>query len=271
MEDYLRKLDDPELDMKSKLNYKDHFELIYIRHRYFRKSTNPTPARLAQFEEMICNMSERVYFKNILTLKICGFEKEDFVNIGRIHAVSFLSMGGLAENPDLMEKFLIAHKKLKGEDSTPNEEDVFLREAYNLASFLRQRLPEVVMFCKRKNNNIRGTNAKKGFYIGDPDRNPNDYDLHTSPEVFGYSPITEIDWKKICKETNNKGNLAFLHEGQMIRAVYLDGSFLTVNDIEQTGLDPRRSSFCRTPLENVLIKEGYGNGSIEEYEDGEDK
>jgi hypothetical protein len=255
MTELLRKLDDPELD-NIKINSQDHFELVYMRHRYFRKSTNPSPQRLAKFEDMICNISNKIYLRNIEIFKTAGFEMEDLRNVGRVHTVSFISMGGLQENPELMEKFRELHKKRYGQNSEPKERDIFLKECYNLSKFLNQRLQEVAKFCKVKNGNIRGTKSHKKFYIGDPGRNPSDIDLFYNPDNYGYKNITEVEYKKQVKESKTKNKTQFLNNNnQMVRAVYIKGSLLTDDDVSGTELDPRKNSFYRSPEDNLILKE----------------
>lgn len=264
--EYLRKLDDPELDANPKLSSDDYFELVYMRHRYFRQSTNPSPERLAQFEDMIVNMADRVYYKNSDTFKTTGMEVEDIRNIGRVHAVSWISMGGLHENPKLMKKFIKDHKDLKGKDSTPTDKDIFLRECKVLAAFLRQRLPEMIRFCRKKNQNVRGSRGVNSYYVGDPKRNPNDYDLVSSPEKFGYKKITKEEYKKMVKEGSGEKSHFLNKEKLMVRFVKIQPSFLTQKDIENTDLDPRRSEFYRSPEDILLVHEGYRTGAIKDFE-----
>lgn len=255
MTELLRKLDDPTID-EQKLKSSDFFELVYLRHRYFRKSTNPDPKRLASFEEMICNISDKIYLRNIEIFKTVGFEMDDMRNIGRVHTVSFFSMSGLKENPEKMEKFIARHKKVKGEKSMPTERDIFLKECYDLSRFLNQRLQEVAKFAKTKNASIRGTRSFKRFYVGDPSKSPEDLDLFHDPAVYGYKKITQAQFKKEVKENNAKGKLQFLNkEKQMVRAVYIKGSYLTHEDIDDTELDPRNTSFYRNPEDNLVLKE----------------
>lgn len=251
----LRQLDDPELD-EIKLNTGDHFELVYMRHRYFRKSTNPDPKRLAKFEEMICNISDKIYLRNIEAFKTVGFEMDDLRNIGRINTVSFISMSGLPENPDKMEKFVEQHKRKYGEDSTPNNKDIFLKECYTLAKFLNQRLQEVAKICKNKNTNIRGTKSIKKFYIGDPRSNPTDLELYNNPKTYGYKKITQAKYKKLVKENDAKGKTKFLtSDNQVVRAVYIKGSFLTEKDIKGTDMDPRNALYYSNPEEAMIAIE----------------
>jgi hypothetical protein len=251
----IRKLDDTEID-NIKINSKDHFELVYLRHRYFRKSTNPTAARLGEFEEMICNISDKIYLRNITVFKTLGMEMDDLRNIGRIHTVSFISMGGIKENPDLFEQLRVQHKAKYGNHSEPGDKDIFLKEHYNLSRFLNQRLQEVAKFSKNKNENIRGTRSYRNFYIGNSEKDPEDMDLIKNYKDHGYSKITESEYKKIAKENKCKGQLRFENkEGQIVRAVYIQGSFLTSNDIDGSELDPRRNSFYRSAEKTLMIKE----------------
>jgi hypothetical protein len=251
----LRKLDDPEID-DIKISSKEHFELVYMRHMYFRKSTNPEPGRLEKFEEMLQNIANKIYMRNIQVFKTVGFEMEDLHQIARVHTVSFISMGGLYENPEKMEKFRQRHKKLKGEDSEPTEYEIFKKECYDLARFLNQRIQETAKFCKIKNTNIRGTKNQKKFYIGDPTKNPSDIQLFENAKYYGFKKITEKRYKELVKENKVKNKQAFLtNDNQMVRAVYIKGSFLTEQDLENTDIDSKTNQYYQDPLEAMLQNE----------------
>jgi len=262
----IRELDDPTIDNK-KINSKENFELVYIRHKYFRKSTNPTNERLRQFEEMICNISDKIYMRNIMVFKTVGFEKDDLRNIARIHTISFISMSGLAENPKLMEEFVKKHKSIFGKDSEPSKYDIFKREAYNLSRFLNQRIQEVARFSKGKNEGIRGTKNYRRFYAGRTDKNPSDLELFSNHEAYGYKKITEQEYKNIANNNDSKGKVEFTtSNGVKVRAVYIKGSFLKKEDIEGTYIDQTRGNFYRSPEESLLIKEAvYKNNNKKLY------
>lgn len=255
MTKYLRELNDPELNEAQKISSKEHFELVYMRHRYFRQSINPEPKRLAQFEEMLCNISDKIYFKNISVFSLTGFEQDDLRNIARINTVSFISMGGLAENPDKAEEFRQRHKQKYGQDSEPKEDDIFRKECYDLAKFLNQRLQEVAGFCKNKNKNIRGTKDTECFFIGPTNKDPDDLSLFYQHEQFGFIPITSKQYKKLVKKNKPQNKQNFLLDDNRIRAVYLQGSYLNKKDIEKTNLDPRENSFYKNPEELLMDKE----------------
>lgn len=244
MSDLLRKLDDPSLDING-INYKEHFELLYLRHKYFRKSKNPSPKRLGEFEEMICNISDKIYNRNITTFKIIGFEEDDLRNIGRINTISFISMSGLKENPNLMTKFIADHKHKFGQNSEPTSKDIFLRECYNLSKYLNQRLQEVAFFCERKNSNIIADRTTKHYFIGSPRKNPSDDSLLLNPEAFGYKEIKETKYKSLVKELSPKDPNFFLtKENLLVRMVYKRANISTIEDFyvanydEEVGSNP---------------------------------
>jgi len=238
MSDLLRKLDDPEVDSKKKINSSDHFELVYLRHRYFRKSTNPEPERLREFEEMICNISEKIYYRNIGIFKIVGFDSDDLKNIGRINTVSFISMGGLRENPHLMEKFLIDHKKRYGNQSEPSKRDIFLRECYNLAKYLNQRLQEIAKFCEIKSANIIGDKSKKIYFIGEKDKDPSDESLLIHPESFGFKRIKIKHFKQMFNDLKPLTKTSFLTpDGKIVRIVYKRANHLAIEDFYRDSAD----------------------------------
>jgi hypothetical protein len=251
MSDFLRKLDDSSIDEKKKINSSDHFELVYLRHRYFRKSTNPSTERLQQFEEMICNIADKVFYKNTTIFRLVGFEKDDLRNIGRVNTVSFISMGGLEENPPLMEKFLIDHKNKYGNDSIPSKRDVFLRECYNLSKYLNQRLYEIAKFCEVKSANILGDKLKKSFFVGTLEQNPTDDSLLINPESFGFKKITEVEYKNLIKENSPKDKLNFTtSDGMVVRAVHKKPDFSNIEEFYKNS----SQNECNLNPEDILIE-----------------
>jgi hypothetical protein len=255
MTDFLRKLDDIEIGKEKKINSKDYFELVYLRHRYFRKSTNPSPERLQEFEEIICNISDKIYRRNILIFKIVGFENEDIRSIGRINAVSFISMGGLKENPHLMEKFIVDHKNKYGTNSEPGKRDIFLRESYNISKYLNQRLQEVATFCEVKSGNIIGDKSRKKYFIGNPNKNPSDDSLLISPEAFGYKTITKTEFEKLIKKQNPGNKNRFITDnGCVVRVVFKKADHAVAEVFYENSKD---NEFNLNPEDLLIRKESF--------------
>jgi len=231
-----------------KANISDSFELLYIRHNYFKRSTNPSNERLAKFEEMLQNISKKIYYRNRSTFNTTGFELEDVINVARIHTVSFISISGIRENEDKMKQFVKSHKKKYGKKSYPKEQDFFLKEHYDLAKFLNQRLNEFARACESKNKNIRGTKSFEVFYkkILDIDVvEPSDHDLIRNPTAYGYKKIEKSEFRKMAGRKGSKNN-------KKVRAIYRRGSFLTKEDIEDRPFYQGNSYFYMNP-EDILM------------------
>lgn len=252
-EKYLRDIYDSDIVDKIKIDCQDYFELVYMRHRYFRKSKNPDPKRLAQFEEMICNISNSFFYKNYQLFNETGFESEDLRNICRVHAVSFFYLSGLAENPDKMEKFRKRHKNKYGEESEPGKRDIFRKECYDLSRFLKQRMQDFIRNCKSKNNNIRGTSNERKYFIGNKKKNPSDLDLINYPVAYGYTKISKKEFKELQQKNNAQNKNKFLtKDDKMVRAVYLTGEHLSQQDIKDLNLDPRHNLYYSNPEEALI-------------------
>lgn len=250
---YERDLHDSDIVDNMKINSKDFFELVYLRHCYFRKSKNPSPKRLKQFEQTICNISNKFYFKNIKVFEQLGFGLDDIKNISRVHTVSFLSISGFKENPEKISLFIKEHKKKYGQHSEPTKLDFFKKECYNLSRFLRQRLTEVVRFSKLKCKNIRGTADQKAFFKGKTGKDPSDIDLIQNPHAYGFEKIKKIEYEEILKKCNTKNKSKFKdNEGNVIRSVCIKGKVLTKDCIKNTYIDPRCNGNYSSP-EDILI------------------
>jgi hypothetical protein len=253
---YLRDLHDSDTVDNMKIDCQDYFELVYLRHRYFRNSTNPEPERLFEFEEMLCNISDKFFVKNYRVFNLVGFEKEDLRNIARVHTVSFISMGGLKENADKMEKFRKRHKDKYGQNSEPGLKDIFRKECYDLARFLNQRMQDIVRNAKTKNNNIRGTAHKDVYLIGNNPQEISDSKLANNPESYGYKKISKKRYKELEKENNAKGKKTFLSKNnETVRAIHIKGKNLSIFDIKNMGLDPRDSMYYEDPESNLIKTE----------------
>jgi len=212
MSKYRRELHDQDIVDDMKINSKDFFELVYLRHRYFRKSENPRPGRLEKYEKTIQSIASNMYYKNSGTFKAVGFEREDLENIARVHTVSFFYLSGLEENPDKYEAFRKRHKKKYGNTSEPDENDVFRKETYDLVKFLYQRMQETVNFSNGKIKNIRGTSDLRGYFIGNGKFKPSDFDLIKFYKNYGFEKISEKEYKKLEKQYQEE-------EDEMLRLI----------------------------------------------------
>jgi hypothetical protein len=234
------------------------FELVYLRHKYFRKAKTPTTERIQPFDEMVDNIAGSIFTKNIEVFRIFGMELEDIQNIGRCHVVSFIGMQGLYENQAIMDKFILKHKSIYGQDSMPTKHEIFKKEAYDLARFLKQRLQECANFCRNKNRNVIGTKHTQTGYlcITDSPKEVNDDNLMANPEYFGYKKMTKTALDKEIKANKSRGKSLFkTQDGTLIRVVTQTLRPLNYNDVNGSALDYRDTLTLKDPEELMIMAE----------------
>jgi hypothetical protein len=96
----------PRQPATHRANYKDNFEEIYLRHSKFRRSQNPPDHLLKQAITIIKQTASKAYYQNRFVLAPMGFSKDDLVNIGLVHAISFLADKDIATNKGLFVNYL---------------------------------------------------------------------------------------------------------------------------------------------------------------------
>jgi hypothetical protein len=248
-----------EYDSKKNLSAKDSFELIYLRHDYFRKVKNPAPGRLEEFEEIVKNMSKLFFAKNQTSVKMIGMELEDIQNIFRVFVVSFIGMSGLYENPDRMEAFNRSHKAKNGEGSILSKDDIFKKERYDLARFLRQRMSDFLVKIteSKKSTGITGYVHKKIYLMSSEKKQNFSNDiLFMSYKKLGYKKINKKTYlKAVLENSPNCKNDFITKKGAHFKIVHIDDNFLTEQLIESSDLDPRNNMYLRDPEEEYLIAE----------------
>lgn len=86
-------------EVNRKINYKDDFELIYLRHSLLRRTPNIQESDIDKYLYIIKRVSFKTInkFKNILIPM--GFDVNDLINIGRLHTLCFLH--NYAWNPEI--------------------------------------------------------------------------------------------------------------------------------------------------------------------------
>jgi hypothetical protein len=131
----------------SRINYKEHFEQVYLRHSVFRRSPNPKDLQaLDKYNKTIEGTANRAYKRYHWILQPMGFGAEDLVSIGKVHTIAFIHYYAAAinnvDNIKLLTEYLkqrfselahLCHKKAANSTCLPsnvknlpvNEEDSF--------------------------------------------------------------------------------------------------------------------------------------------------
>lgn len=77
---------------KTRINFRDDYENVYLRHALFRRTPNPADF-MATVEKMlpyIKSAARKAFAKFKSVLSPMGFAESDLINIGRVHTIAFL-------------------------------------------------------------------------------------------------------------------------------------------------------------------------------------
>ena len=243
------------IDTSKSIDYKDDFELVAIRWKYFLKSPNPTTDRLKQLKPMVNKISKENWnkFKNVYS--IVGYDLDDITNIALCHAVNFLGNFSIEENNEVKrEQFINVYKNRNGEDTYPTDKDFKLKNLYNLSKFLVQRMEEVAKVCYQKNRSIRGTGETFKIFSS---KNPVEVEDRTLIEhkgSYGYKEITKKKYKELKKKNNIKNDENFYDGKTYIRVVSLAAKNIGTEDFLDSYIR-NNSSYYKAPDELIQMNE----------------
>jgi hypothetical protein len=238
---------------KRKISSRNEFELCYMRHQYFRRSTyNPSAEEMAPYMAIVKKRCKHTFFIHAGLFQMVGFENEDLINIGMIHLVSFLGLFSMEMMPEkyasYVEKFML--EKV----DPPSEEDVMSKNRANFTIFLKQRLEEVVRVCRQKVRNIKGIPFEEFQPFYGPKKPPMDIiQLMENHESLGFRKMDIAVFKTIRRRAKAYGKNAFRHEKNWYIIVPLKHKNLGMSDFSGAGLDPRDNIHNMNP-EEILFR-----------------
>jgi len=223
-----------------KIHSSQEFELCYLRHQYFRRTTyNPTPAEMAPFTSIATRLARNTYLIYQSLFDIVGLDMEDVVSNAHVQVVSFIGLFEITKDPVKYERFVCAHQKKFTKD--PGPPDIMDKNKANMTIFLKQRMQDMVRVCQQKARNIRGKPVDEFFaYRG----------LNTLPaicllyleernEKYGYKKIDVATFKSARKKAKPKNDRWFKHNGMWYIAISVDHRPLELTDLSGADFDPR--------------------------------
>jgi hypothetical protein len=242
----------PQAD-KRKISSKNEFELCYIRHQYFRRSTyNPSEEEMAPYVFIVKKQARNTYFTYKTLFNMVGFESEDVTNIGLIHLVSFLGLFSMEMLPEkyceFVEKFTKKHVIM------PDEEDVLAKNRANFTIFLKQRMEEVVRVCRQKARNIRGVPTEEFQPFYGPKKPPQILKFVLDDhEKYGFRKMDISVFKSVRRRAGAYGQNVFRHDGVWYLCVPLEHRNLGLTDFAGAGMDPHDNIHNMNP-EQILFR-----------------
>lgn len=239
---------------KKKIHSKNEFELCYLRHQYFRRTTvNPTQEDMKPFSYIATHMAKNTFYVYRNLFGMIGFDVDDVISIAHVHLVSFLGLFSLENMPKKYLEFVSTHKIEKGYKPTKNQ--VLQKNRANCTIFIKQRMEDVVRVCRQKARNIKGLPTEEFFFYYGPKRPPAFVrDLIDNHEKHGYRKLDTAVYKSIRKKLKGgdspqyeNGRKIFWFGGNYYVAVPVEQKTLSLSDFSGAGIDPYDSIHNMSP------------------------
>lgn len=219
----------------------DEFELCYLRHRYLRRvDYNPSEKEMNPYMKIVNRISRKAFMYNYSLFLTVGLGREDTVNIGRVHLVSFIGLFEFKKNKNRKkyEAFCVTYMN-KHKGRKPTEYDILGKNKANFTIFLKQRMEDLVRICKQKAKNIKGLRVDEYQAYYGPDKPPTELSrILEDSEFYGFKKLDNMFFRAIRKKTKANIKKPFQFAGNWYVAVPLEQRDLTLLDFSGAGLDP---------------------------------
>ena len=131
-----------------KYNYKDNFEMVYLRHEYLARCEKLNTAYIDEFAGIVNTTAQIMYKKFFKNFNTMGFAIEDVVSVTNMYMLYYMELYSLREHDEkekkYIKKYLTKYKKVP----TPGVIKNYDRNC--LIQFLRQRIQHFSTLCYRK-------------------------------------------------------------------------------------------------------------------------
>lgn len=176
---------------KSKrLNFKDDFEMLYLRHEYISKAKKLDGSFISKYAGIV-HTTAKIMFNRLTNFEKVGFTQEDIIAITNIYMLSYMALYSIQTNPKEMENVL---KKRKVEFLPISE--VVRIDRNRLINFLRQRLHHCGTLCARKARNITVGYDKRGIFAETEETSTTSKELILQDyKKYGYRKVTLKEYK----------------------------------------------------------------------------
>lgn len=227
-----------------RINHKDHFELAYLRWRYFMRSPNPDPNLLKKFEPLVRKISKQAFNRFRPLFRATGMDVCDIENVARVQLVSYLGLFSIEHNRDNLKKY--EKDVIARIDRAPTLEEIRERDLKNMAAFISQRLLDMSRVCQQKNKRMVGNQFTYAMFelVGHENVLATDHDLMTNPKAHGYRKMSQDELARVKKAVKKRmtDSERFVVDGKTYRLVYE-----THPRVNLEGLEGYEELLCTNP------------------------
>ena len=246
-----------------KYNYRDDFEMIYLRHEYITKC-ELNGDYVAEYEGIVNTTARIMYDKLYPNFNKVGFDRDDIVAITNVYMLGYMGLYSIRKDIPARDNFIERFNKIN--DRNPTDEEIYKKDRNNMINFLRQRLQHCSTICARKARNITVGKDRRGIFAETKDS------LEASEESvlndygkFGYRKVTKAEFRESENRSKKKGFVDVLDkDGFKIFKVEMLNNGIKYDEYSLLfGSD--KTPFLMSPEENMLFAES--NQNLEGYKD----
>lgn len=236
--------------MPKRYNFKDNFEMLYLRHEYISKAGKLDGRFVKEYAPIVNSTSRIMYERLFPNFNKVGFYEEDIVAISNIYMLSYMNLYSIVHNPDAYDKFMLKHNK------SISKKELARKDRNNLINFLRQRLYHCSTLCSRKARNITvGRDIRKAFAATKNAVRASTEELLSNHKKLGYRSITKkelVDAKIIAKENGEQS--VFDKNGFPITEIEIYNNGISHEDYSLL-IKLNDTLFMKTPEAATILKE----------------
>lgn len=241
--------------MSKKYNYKDDFEMIYLRHEYITEDKNMNNEHVKKYEHIIKNTARIMYDKLYPNFNKVSFDLDDLIAITSVYLLGYMNNYSIYDNKKEATKWINAFKQRMNRE--PIEEEKERSERNRIINFLRQRIQHCSLVCARKARNITvGKDRRRYFAETANSRHAAEEDIIDNYKKYGYRLITIKEFKSAKKKAKEKGQKEFFDkDGYRIFQIELLNNGIVKDDYVSLFNDSSFRSYHRSPEEELHCRQ----------------
>lgn len=238
-----------------KYNYKDNFEMLYLRHDYITKNKKMEGKWVKIYEPIVHTTAKLMYNKLYPNFQKVGFDLDDIIAIANVYMLGYMGLYSIKNNPEEYKKYLSKWRTTNGNKCSPSSSDVENNERNRLINFLRQRLQHCATICARKARNItvgydrRGVFAETTKAVGAHDEN-----ILADCSKYGFRKVTQAEFKQIKKDCRGSSSLTD-KDGFAIKEIEILNNGISHEDYSLIFNTNQKDEYVQNPEKHLLQKE----------------
>lgn len=239
--------------MSKRMNFKENFEMLYLRHEYIKRAKKLDPAMVDRYAGIV-HTTAKIMFNKLTNFEKVGFAEEDLIAITNVYMLSYMALYSIQTNPKEMEAVL---KKRKLESLSDSE--ILRIDRNRLINFLRQRLHHCGTLCARKARNITVGVDRRGVFAETEKTLPASNEMILDNyKKYGYRKITLKEYKQALEKARMTKTSELVDNGgfKIIRIEILNDG---ISEIDHRILIESNQSLLSHPPDVILERMEYEN------------